>query len=87
MKTGCYHRPLPQRKDGGIQTAEYDEDASIKVAKEVPGFDLILFGHDHTRDNETVTNTDGKQVVCLDPANNAISVADAEITLTLNKKR
>ncbi len=26
-------------KDGGIQTAEYDEDASIKVAKEVPGFD------------------------------------------------
>ena len=74
-------------KDGGIQTAEYDEDASIKVAKEVPGFDLILFGHDHTRDNEIVTNTDGKQVVCLDPANNAISVADAEITLTLNKKR
>lgn len=53
----------------------------------MPGFDLILFGHDHTRDNETVTNTDGKQVVCLDPANNAISVADAEITLTLNKKR
>ena len=41
-------------KDGGIQTAEYDEDASIKVAKEVPGFDLILFGHDHTRDNEAV---------------------------------
>ena len=74
-------------KDGGIQTAEYDEDASIKVAKEVPGFDLILFGHDHTRDNETVTNADGKQVVCLDPANNAISVADAEITLTLNKKK
>ncbi len=74
-------------KDGGIQTAEYDEDASIKVAKEVPGFDLVLFGHDHTRDNETVTNTDGKQVVCLDPANNAINVADAEITLTLNKKR
>ena len=27
-------------KDEGIQTAEYDEDASIKVAKEVPGFDL-----------------------------------------------
>ena len=74
-------------KDGGIQTAEYDEDASIKVAKKVPGFDLVLFGHDHTRDNETVTNTDGKQVVCLDPANNAISVADAEITLTLNNKK
>ena len=74
-------------KDGGIKTADYEEDASIRVAKEVPGFDMVLFGHDHTRCNETVINTEGKKVLCLDPANNAISVADAEITLTLNKKK
>ena len=74
-------------KDGGIVTPEYEEDASLRVAKEVPGFDMVLFGHDHTRCNETVTNVEGKPVVCLDPANNALSVADAEITLTLNKKK
>ena len=74
-------------KEGGIQTPEYDEDASFKVAKEVPGFDLVLFGHDHTRCNESVTNVAGKKVLCLDPANNAISVSDAEITLTLDKKK
>ena len=74
-------------KDGGIVTPEYEEDASLRVAKEVPGFDMVLFGHDHTRYNETVTNVEGKPVVCLDPANNALSVADAEITLTLNKKK
>lgn len=74
-------------KDGGIVTPEYEEDASLRVAKDVPGFDLVLFGHDHTRCNETVTNVEGKPVVCLDPANNALSVADAEITLTLNKKK
>ena len=73
-------------KDGGIVTPEYEEDASLRVAKDVPGFDLVLFGHDHTRCNETVTNVEGKRVICLDPANNALSVADAEITLTLNKK-
>lgn len=72
-------------KDGGIKTADYEEDASIRVAKEVPGFDLVLFGHDHTRCSETITNDAGKSVVCLDPANNAISVADAEITLTLDE--
>ena len=72
-------------KEGGIVTPEYEEDASLRVAKEVPGFDLVLFGHDHTRCAETVTNTEGKQVVCLDPANNAISVADAEITVTLDE--
>ncbi len=60
-------------KDGGIVTPEYEEDASLRVAREVPGFDMVLFGHDHTRCNETVTNVEGKPVVCLDPANNALS--------------
>lgn len=72
-------------KEGGIKTAEYEEDASIRVAQEVPGFDLVLFGHDHTRHNEVVTNVEGKPITCLDPANNAISVADATIQLTLRK--
>ena len=73
--------------DGGIKTAEYEEDAAMRVAKEVPGFDLVLFGHDHTRHCETLTNAEGKQVVCLDPANNAISVADAEITLHVDEHK
>ena len=72
-------------KEGGIVTPEYQEDASLRVAKEVPGFDLVLFGHDHTRHCETITNADNRQVVCLDPANNAISVADAEITVTIDE--
>ena len=72
-------------KDGGIKTPEYEEDASIRVAQEVPGFDLVLFGHDHTRHSSVVKNTAGKPVTCLDPANNAISVADATIELTLRK--
>ena len=74
-------------KNGGIVTPEYEEDASLSVAKEVPGFDLVLFGHDHTRCSETITNVDGKQVVCLDPANNAMSVADAEITVTIDEHK
>ncbi len=72
-------------KDGGIKTPDYEEDAALRVAKEVPGFDLVLFGHDHTRCCETVTNSAGKQVVLLDPANNAMSVADAEITVTIDE--
>ena len=74
-------------KSGGIVTPEYEEDASLRVAKEVPGFDLVLFGHDHTRCSETITNDAGQQVVCLDPANNAISVADAEITVTIDEHK
>lgn len=74
-------------KDGGIKTAEYEEDASIRVAKEVGGFDLVLFGHDHTPYSETITNDEGKQVVCLDPANKAMKVADAEITIVMDEHK
>lgn len=72
-------------REGGITTAEYMEDASLQVAREVPGFNVVMFGHDHTRFSQTITNVAGKPVVCLDPANNAMTVAEA--TLTLQKQR
>lgn len=68
-------------KSGGITTPTYEEDASEKVAQEVPGFDLVLFGHDHTRHCDKVVNTAGDSVLCMDPANNAITVSDATIAL------
>ncbi len=67
--------------DGGIKTPEYDEDASKKVAKEVPGFDIVFFGHDHTPHSSIEKNIIGKDVICLDPANNAQRVAIATLTL------
>lgn len=69
-------------KAGGITTATYEEDASEKVAKKVPGFNLILFGHDHTRHCDRVLNIAGDSILCMDPANNAITVSDATISLT-----
>ena len=74
-------------KEGGISTPEYDEDASIKVAKEVPGFDIVFFGHDHTRFHDIITNNAGQEVVCLDPANNALSIADVSIELKMKGKK
>lgn len=71
--------------DGGISTPDYDEDASMKVAQQVPGFDVVFFGHDHTPHNSTEMNIAGKSVLCLDPANNAQWVALATLTLTPEK--
>lgn len=68
-------------KEGGITTAEYTENSSIEVAKKVDGFDAIFFGHDHSRCNETITNEAGNKVLCLNPANNALYVAQANIEL------
>ena len=73
-------------KQGGITTPTYEEDASLRVAKEVPGFDLILFGHDHTPHSSTILNSKGQPVVCLNPGCNAINVTDSEIRITLNEQ-
>lgn len=67
--------------DGGIKTPAYDEDASKKVAQEVPGFDVVFFGHDHTPHNSVEKNAAGREVICLDPANNAQRIALATLTL------
>lgn len=74
-------------KDGGITTPDYKEDAALAVAREVPGFDVVFFGHDHTRYADAVTNSEGKRVACLDPANNAMSVAQADLQLVKKKGR
>ena len=68
--------------NGGIKTDEYEEDGTESVAKEVPGFDIIFFGHDHQVHNLWVTNSEGKRVLCIDPSCYVKNVAAAEITLT-----
>ena len=64
---GLFHSGL----DGGITTAEYEENASLRIAREVPGFDLILYGHDHRANREYATNNEGNKVLCLNPSSDA----------------
>ena len=75
---GLFHSGLK----GGIKTDEYEEDATESVAREVPGFDIIFFGHDHQVHNEWITCKDGNRVLCIDPSCYVSNVAEAEIELT-----
>ena len=75
---GLFHSGL----NGGIKTADYEEDATESVAREVPGFDIIFFGHDHQVHNQWITNKAGQEVLCIDPSCYVKNVAEAEIALT-----
>ena len=68
-------------QSGGIHTDDYEENASETVAREVPGFDIIFFGHDHLEHNLWVKNCEGRQVLLLDPSCWARKVSEAEIEL------
>ena len=66
---------------GGIRTDSYEENASEAVAREVPGFDIVFFGHDHQEHNLWVENCEGRQVLLLDPSCWARKVSEADIEL------
>jgi 2',3'-cyclic-nucleotide 2'-phosphodiesterase / 3'-nucleotidase len=71
-------------RNGGIATNGYNENSSLEVAQKVPGFDLILYGHDHTRHIDRIVNRQGDSVLCLDPSCEAYYVSDAQIELHLD---
>lgn len=73
-------------RDGGIITDDYEENPTERIAREVPGFDIIFYGHDHIRFGGQMECIDGSKTWILDPSNNAMNVADAEITLTVKDK-
>lgn len=62
-------------------------DATLQIARQVPGFDVIFYGHDHAVHYEEVTSSDGSKVIIVNPANNAMKVADAEITVNRRNRK
>lgn len=81
LVVGLFH----SGQEGGIVSNGSYEDASLTVAREVPGFDIVFYGHDHTKYCGTVVNKEGKTVWLLDPANKAMRVTQATVNLHKDK--
>lgn len=71
-------------RDSTKTTGNTLENASMLVAKHVPGFDIVMMGHDHSPFNETVINDAGEKVVVVNPANNARRVATLTVTFDVD---
>lgn len=69
--------------EGGVVDGDVIENATKKIAEEIDGFDIILFGHDHIARNLTVTNSYGHDVICMNASSNATYVNDVEIDIEL----
>ena len=62
---------------------KYNENASLNVAKNVPGFDMVLMGHDHARECKKIVNVAGDSVLIIDPANNGVVVSNIDVTIKM----
>lgn len=64
-------------------SGKYNENASSQVARNVPGFDIVLMGHDHARECKKIMNVAGDSVLIIDPASNGVVLSNVDITLKL----
>lgn len=69
--------------DSSRMTGEWRENASLLVAEQVPGFDIIFMGHDHQAYNSSTGTTGASKPLILNPANNADNIAEVNVTFTL----
>lgn len=77
---GIFHAGQKAQWMGGL----YRENASVEVARNVPGFDVVLMGHDHARECKKIANVAGDSVLVMNPASNAVVVSEVDMTVKLN---
>ncbi len=76
---GLFHSGWDNRENEKNNVSDYDENGSASVAMEVPGFDIIMTGHDHKVVNEKIVNQAGDTVLILDGGSRAEKIARADI--------
>lgn len=77
---GLFHSGM----DEGIITPEYRENATRETVSSVEGFDLVLYGHDHTSNMEEIENPAGKSVLCVNPGSYAQCVAEIQVKFNID---
>ena len=80
---GIFHAGREARTIAG----KYREDACLEIAQNVPGFDVIFMGHDHSLYNGKVLSSAGDSVCVINPANEGKMVGTVEIVLTLDDNK
>jgi len=83
---GLFHAGYDYRYHGSDASTHGNENASLLVAQQVPGFDIVMLGHDHTPLNQFIVNNIGDSVLMLNAGSNARFLALADVFLTLNKE-
>ncbi|MHC1731526.1 MAG: bifunctional UDP-sugar hydrolase/5'-nucleotidase [Bacteroidales bacterium] len=73
---GLFHSGLGDERDMGD-----DENSSLSVAVNVPGFDVVFCGHDHRQDIKEVINSAGEKVLILDGGSRAEALMNVTVSI------
>lgn len=73
-------------RDSSKKTGKWNENASLDIARNIPGFDIVLMGHDHQLFCQQIKSTNNKNVATLNPGGGANYISDITITFTNDGK-
>lgn len=71
--------------DGRMDSEGVYENDVQRLAAEVPGFDLIIYGHDHTPNCMKVARSEGDSVLVMNPGPYALNAAVATVKVDFSK--
>lgn len=83
---GLFHAGVDYTYNNQTKETYKNENATQLVAEQVPGFDIVLAGHDHRKHNKTIVNVAGDTVYLLDPMSGAKAVSSIKIDFIYNEK-
>ncbi len=86
---GLFHSGIDYTYNRQDASTYKNENASILVATQIPGFDIVFAGHDHQENNLKITNVEGKEVIILNPKSlaNFVSLVNVEMQYNPAKNR
>ncbi len=79
---GLFHSGVDYTYGNQDADTPLNENASLLIAEQIPGFDVIFVGHDHRGWNKFVPDSFGGDVLIAGTSSNARNVAEAVISLT-----
>jgi len=82
---GMFHSGWDENNDSANAGSHYDENGTYSVAMNVPGFDIILCGHNHNVVNKKIINSAGDTVLIMEGGSRAEKIARADVTFHPDK--
>lgn len=79
---GLFHSGFNYNYAGENKDTPRNENATMLVAEQVDGFDVIISGHDHQEKVEEITNQAGHKVLIVDPRSHARALGKITVELT-----
>jgi len=84
---GLFHSGWNKSEEDLSKSNQINENGSAAVAYNVPGFDIILNGHDHKIANEKIVNCQGDTVLILDGGSKSQKIARADVAFGKGKTK